>query len=74
MTMISNFNSMIRLAIVAFLLFTSMPLAAAVRAEIDRSRITEGETVTLTILTDDPRQNLDADFSALEHPGVGADF
>ena len=39
---------------------------AAVRAELDRSRIVEGETVTLTVLTDDPRQSLDADFSALE--------
>lgn len=43
-----------------------MPLNAAVRAELDRTRITEGETVMLTILTDDPRQNLDTDFSALE--------
>jgi hypothetical protein len=40
--------------------------AAAVRLELDRNRVTEGETVTLTFLTDDPQQSLDADFSVLE--------
>jgi hypothetical protein len=39
---------------------------AAVQAGLDRYRITEGETVTLTIRTDSPRQSLDADFSRLE--------
>lgn len=39
---------------------------AAVRLELDRNRVTEGETVTLTFLTDDPKQSLDADFSVLE--------
>jgi hypothetical protein len=34
--------------------------------QLDRGRITEGETVTLTFLTDDPRQSLEADFSPLE--------
>jgi hypothetical protein len=52
--------------VAALLLAASMPLEAAVQAELDRYRITAGETVTLTILTDDPRQNLDTDFSALE--------
>jgi hypothetical protein len=40
--------------------------AAAVRLDLDRNRVTEGETVTLTFLTDDPKQSLDADFSVLE--------
>ena len=39
---------------------------AAVRLDLDRARITEGETVTLTFLTDDPKQSLDTDFSVLE--------
>ena len=64
--MVNHIYSIIRTAAVAFLLAVSMPLEAAVQAEIDRNRITEGETVTLTILTDDPRQNLDTDFSALD--------
>lgn len=42
------------------------PLEAAVDVEIDRNRIVEGETVTLIFRTDDARQKLDADFSALE--------
>lgn len=52
--------------VLAVVCIFSVPLEAAVQAELDRSRIVEGETVTLTILTDDPRQNLDADFSVLE--------
>ena len=48
------------------MLMTSSTIAAAIRAELDRNRITEGETVTLTLFTDDARQNLDADFSLLE--------
>lgn len=44
----------------------AFPLAAAVQLEVDRQRVTEGETVTLTIFTDDPRQSLEADFSPLE--------
>jgi hypothetical protein len=65
-TLENHFNLIIRLAVVAFVVVTSMSLDAAVQAEVDRVRITEGETVTLTVLTDDPRQNLDTDFSALE--------
>jgi hypothetical protein len=50
----------------AGLLLLSLPAAAGVQLQLDRSRITEGETVTLTFLTDDPRQSLEADFSPLE--------
>ena len=64
--MVNNIYSIIRTALVALLLAASVPLEAAVQAELDRNRITEGETVTLTIVTDDPRQNLDTDFSALD--------
>jgi hypothetical protein len=53
-------------AAAVLILFASLPLQAAVQAQLDRSRITEGETVTLTIMTDDARQSLEADFSALE--------
>jgi hypothetical protein len=64
--MVNYFYSIIRMAVTVFVLAASIPLEAAVRAEIDRNRITEGETITLTILTDDPRQNLDTDFSGLD--------
>ena len=39
---------------------------AGVQLQLDRNRIVEGETVTLTFHTDDASQSLDADFSALE--------
>ena len=42
------------------------PSFAGVRLDLDRTRVTEGETVTLTFLTDDPKQSLDADFSVLQ--------
>jgi len=58
--------SRICVALAVLALFISLPLQAAVQAHLDRSRITEGETVTLTIMTDEARQSLDADFSALE--------
>ena len=64
--MVNHIYSIIRTALVALLLAASVPLEAAVQAELDRNRITEGETVTLTIVTDDPRQNLDTDFSSLD--------
>jgi len=64
--MVNHIYSIIRTAVVVLLLIASMPLEAAVQAELDRNRITAGETVTLTIVTDDPRQNLDTDFSALD--------
>ena len=53
-------------ALAAALLALSSPAAGAVQLELDRTRITEGETVTLTFRTDDARQSLEADFSALE--------
>jgi hypothetical protein len=40
--------------------------AAAVQLQLDRNRITEGETVTLTFVTDDAKQSLETDFSRLE--------
>ncbi len=64
--MVNHIYSIIRMAVAALLLAASLPLEAALQAQLDRNRITEGETVTLTILTDDPRQNLDTDFSALD--------
>ena len=64
--MLNHYHWIIRVALVSLALVVCMPLDAAVRAELDRNRITEGETVMLTFVTDDPRQNLEADFSALE--------
>jgi hypothetical protein len=54
----------------AALLALSSSAAAAVHLQLDRTRITEGETVTLTFHTDDARQSLDADFSVLEQDFV----
>lgn len=42
-------------------------VAAEVTATIDRNRITVGETVTLTLRTDDPQQSLEADFGGLSN-------
>ncbi len=51
-----------------------MPLQAAeVSARLDRNRIIEGETITLILQTDDPKQNLDADLSVLENDFVVLD-
>jgi len=44
----------------------SADLQAAVQAGLDRHRIIEGETVTLTIRTDDPSQRLETDLTVLE--------
>ncbi|MGD8579497.1 MAG: BatD family protein [Lysobacterales bacterium] len=55
-----------RLLAAALLLLAALPAMAGVRAELDRNRITEGETVTLTYVTDDPGKSLDADLSPLE--------
>jgi len=52
--------------LVSTLLVPAGPLAADVQLQLDRNRITEGETVTLTFVTDDARQSLEADFSGLE--------
>ena len=48
------------------LLVFASPAAAAVQLQLDRNRITEGETVTLTFVTDDAKQSLETDFSRLE--------
>jgi hypothetical protein len=53
-------------ALLSALFLLAPEVQAAVTAKLDRSRIVEGETVTLTITTDNARQNLDADFSAIE--------
>ena len=50
-------------------LLTLIPLlasAAEVSARLDRNRIVQGETVTLILETNDPKQSLDADLSMLE--------
>ncbi|MEE4217657.1 MAG: BatD family protein [Xanthomonadales bacterium] len=44
----------------------SAPVWAAVELQLDRDRVMVGETVTLTFVTDNPRQNLETDFSVLE--------
>lgn len=56
----------VALTLAAALLAVSQTAFAAVQLELDRTRVTEGETVTLTFRTDDTRQSLEADFSALE--------
>jgi hypothetical protein len=48
------------------LLAFGSPAVAAVQLKLDRNRITEGETVTLTFVTDDAKQSLETDFSQLE--------
>jgi len=55
-----------RLLATAALLALAPLVAADVQLQLDRSRVTEGETVTLTFVTDDARQSLEADFSVLE--------
>ena len=51
----------------ALLILCALPLQAAdVSARIDRDRIVEGETITLILQTDDPKQTLDADLAVLE--------
>jgi hypothetical protein len=60
-------SSLQKLTAFALFIFCALPLQAAdVSARIDRDRIVEGETVTLILQTDDPKQTLDADLSALE--------
>ncbi len=63
----SNRNhSTSRLLAALLLLAISIPAWAAVELRLDRNQVMVGETVTLTFVTDDSRQSLDADFSALE--------
>ena len=47
-------------------LCVAAPAWSAVELKLDRDRVMVGETVTLTFVTDDPQQSLDADFSVLE--------
>ena len=51
--------------VLAAALILALPAAAQVELKLDRQRVVEGETVTLTFVSNDPRQSLDADFSAL---------
>jgi len=54
--------------VVALLWLWVTPIQAAeVSVKLDRNSIVEGETVTLILQTDDPKQNLDADLSLLEN-------
>jgi len=64
-----RFTSLLPGLVVSVLLWLwVVPLhAAQVSAKLDRNRIVEGETVTLILQTDDPKQNLDADLSVLEN-------
>ena len=64
--MVNRSNAVFLMTLLLVALLASSPLCAAVRAELDRARIVEGETVTLTLLTDEAGQNLETDFSALE--------
>ena len=50
----------------ALAMATAAPAWAAVELHLDRDRVMVGETVTLTFVTDNSRQSLDADFSVLE--------
>lgn len=47
-------------------LCVASPAWSAVEMKLDRDRVMVGETVTLTFVTDDSQQDLDADFSVLE--------
>ena len=47
-------------------LFPILAFAAEVSARLDRNRIVQGETVTLILETNDPKQSLDSDLSALD--------
>lgn len=53
-------------AVAAFALLVAPRVQAAVQAELDRNRVTVGETVTLTFRTDNPRQKLAPDLSVLD--------
>jgi hypothetical protein len=47
-------------------LFPMLASAAEVSARLDRNRIVQGETVTLVLETNDPKQSLEGDLSALD--------
>lgn len=61
-----NANQLRRCAITVLALLAASPCWAAVELQLDRDRVMVGETVTLAFITDNSRQNMDADFSALE--------
>ena len=63
----SDRNKMLSTALLGLaLLLTALPSWAAVNLQLDRDRVMVGETVTLTFVTDDSRQDLDTDFSGLQ--------
>ena len=69
----NKFNPFLPLLLILLLLWL-MPLqAASVSAKLDRSEIVVGETVTLILETDDPKQALNGDLSALENDFVVLD-
>jgi hypothetical protein len=61
----SRFRGISGVMVLAAALILALPAAAQVELKLDRQRVVEGETVTLTFVSNDPRQSLDADFSAL---------
>lgn len=55
-------------AVFALMMMLPPAVLAEVQLRVDRNEVTVGETVTLVFLTDDPKQNLEADLSVLgEH-------
>ncbi len=61
-----NYPFVRRLLAGVVLMAASLNLQAAVQAELDRTRIVEGETVTLTLSTTDSRRSLEPDLAPLE--------
>ncbi len=53
--------------LLAIVLLAAAPAtwAAVVTAEVDRTTVVEGETITLVFQTDDPQQSLETDLGAL---------
>ena len=65
----NRFNAkqlMSRMIVVVLFLLLSPGAWAAVQLDVDRTRITEGETVMLTFRTDDAKKSLETDFTPLE--------
>ncbi len=63
----NNFGYFLSGLLVLSLLWVLPLQAAGVSATLDRNRIIQGETLTLTLETNDPRQKLNADLSVLEN-------
>jgi hypothetical protein len=55
-----------RILVLVLSFMAVLPVWAGVELHLDRNRLMVGETVTLTFVTDDSRQSLEADFSMLE--------